>query len=77
MSVVATLDQTGLVIGVSLTVFANTSRTNQAVSVGPVFPSAKPFPDKLSVTPNLSKPEPHLGDFCECPKIHHAQGKDV
>jgi hypothetical protein len=40
--------------------------------VGPIFPSAKPFPDKLSVTPSLSKSEPHLWDFRKCPKIHHA-----
>jgi len=72
MAVVATFDGTGLVIGVSLTVFADTSRTNQTVIVGPVFPSTKSFPDELSVTPSLSKPEPHLWDFRECPEVHHA-----
>src|SRR6266478_9402561 len=69
MAVVPAFNSTGFVVGIQRTMFADTCRTNQAVSVGPLFPSAKLFPDELSVTPILCPPELHLWDFRQCPKV--------
>ena len=72
LTVVAAFDRTRFVIGVALTVFADTRIAEQAVIMGPVFPSAKSLPDEFGITPSFSMPELPFRDFRQCSWINHA-----